>query len=226
MINAIHTNENLSINLMDAINFIHMEWQKKGNEFDLVDDLPLIEWLKKNQEVNDNDEEDEFGQVDFDFNEYVYVDGNLVRVEFLSDDDAFYCVCGKANCGILVQSFIFILPKTMDWTLNESIGVMQSLENTPGAVSKIAFNQLEELFSKNVGYQTLKCSNDVLLGSDITNTFVTTCYFLNNFVFFDSLTQMSKEKRKLIVHKWCSKHGLSSRQLAKSMDVSVNGAKK
>ncbi|KAF2898795.1 hypothetical protein ILUMI_07380 [Ignelater luminosus] len=40
------------------------------------------------------------------------------------------------------------------------------------------------------------------------------------------MPRISKEKRKLIVHKWCSEDGLSLRQLGKSMNVSVNGAKK
>ncbi|KAF2896461.1 hypothetical protein ILUMI_09715 [Ignelater luminosus] len=97
MINAIDTNENFSINLLDVINFIHMAWQncfchggfvRKENEFDSDDDLPLMEWLKKNQEANDNDEQDEFAQVGFD----VHVDDNLVRVEFSSDDTIIACV--------------------------------------------------------------------------------------------------------------------------------------
>jgi hypothetical protein len=72
IINSIDNGEeNFTENLLDAINFIHMAWEKVSTqtiancfrhggflihepEFDPDDDLPLIEWLKKNHEENDD----------------------------------------------------------------------------------------------------------------------------------------------------------------------------
>lgn len=91
--------ENFSINLLDAIHFLHLSWQKvsgqtiancfrhggflkNGDNFDSEDDLPLVEWLKKNQQEENNDS----NMQDKDFQEFVHIDDQLVTVEYLDDD--------------------------------------------------------------------------------------------------------------------------------------------
>lgn len=109
MVNSIDAdNEKFSINLLDALNLLHMAWQMvtrqtivncfrhggfvmREDEFDSDDDLPLAEWLERNQQDNT------FAQADYDFNEYVHFDDNLVKVEFLSDDAI---IAGVSNKNI------------------------------------------------------------------------------------------------------------------------------
>ncbi|XP_066259361.1 tigger transposable element-derived protein 4-like [Euwallacea similis] len=94
--------EKFIITLLDAIRFIHMAWQKvskqtirncfrhagflENENFDSDDDLPLVEWLKKNQCKNKTDIQEDFLQTNNDFHEFVHVDDNLVSVEFLDDN--------------------------------------------------------------------------------------------------------------------------------------------
>ncbi|KAK9687564.1 hypothetical protein QE152_g36165 [Popillia japonica] len=83
MVNAIDAdNEKFSINLLDALNLLHMAWQMatrqtiancfrhggfvmREDEFDSEDDLPLTGWLGGNQQDNT------FAQAAF--NEYVHL---------------------------------------------------------------------------------------------------------------------------------------------------------
>ncbi|KAK9738561.1 AMP-binding enzyme [Popillia japonica] len=58
--------------------FRHGGFIMREGEFDSDDDLPLTEWLERNQQDNT------FAQANF--NEYVHFDDNLVKVELLSDD--------------------------------------------------------------------------------------------------------------------------------------------
>lgn len=113
MVNSIDNgNEKFNVNLLDAVNFIHAAWQnvstqtiancfrhggflRRQDEYDSDDDLPLIKWLKTNQDANDDDVQDEIPE--YDFNEYVCVDDNLVNVEFLDDDAIIASVSSARN---------------------------------------------------------------------------------------------------------------------------------
>lgn len=108
MIHAIDKGEIFTINLLDAINFVHLAWQRvstetiahcfnhagfirKGEEFESDDEIPLSEWLKKHNQDTVSMEDPLESQVkeifnDFVFEEFVSVDVNTETTEFLTDD--------------------------------------------------------------------------------------------------------------------------------------------
>ncbi|CAH1963058.1 unnamed protein product [Acanthoscelides obtectus] len=97
--------EKFTINLLDAINIIHMAWQKVSKEttlncftdvgfleveahFDPDDDLPLVEWMKKIQQEDDlrDNIRPNLPYSENDFNEFVHIDDQVVTVEYLDND--------------------------------------------------------------------------------------------------------------------------------------------
>lgn len=92
--------DNRRITLLDAVNFIHMAWNnvsektirncflhagflERQDEFDCDDELPLNEWLKKVNELENSTENNVEAGVHFE--EYVHVDENVICRETLSD---------------------------------------------------------------------------------------------------------------------------------------------
>lgn len=113
MLDVIDKNEKLSIDLLDAVNFIHRAWQKvsqetiancfkhggfvrKETEYEPDDEIPLNQWLEKHQDSDHEYDSDEHvqnlveEQVEtkfdgFNFNEYVSIDNDIVTREMLTD---------------------------------------------------------------------------------------------------------------------------------------------
>lgn len=117
MLDAIDKNKTFSVDLLDAIHFIHMAWEKvsretiancfkhggflrKEGEYDSDDDLPLNQWLQKHAQEPKYDHDYELDNnmhdlveeqakrkiCDFDFNDYVAIDKDVVAREALTDE--------------------------------------------------------------------------------------------------------------------------------------------
>ncbi|XP_063918645.1 tigger transposable element-derived protein 4-like [Zophobas morio] len=112
MIEAMDNGKTFSVSILDAVNFIHMAWQKvskdtiancfkhggfseKSAEFDADDELPLTEWLKKHEDdpgliFTDVDNaieiavQEKIGE--FNFEEYVEIDNDITVTERLTDE--------------------------------------------------------------------------------------------------------------------------------------------
>ena len=107
MIASIDSGKNkFCVTILDAINFVHMAWQRvsqetiancfrhggfnSNTEFDIDDELPLTEWMKKygnERETNVFDCEAIPETLDLDFEGYVRVDENLISREVLNDEE-------------------------------------------------------------------------------------------------------------------------------------------
>lgn len=110
MVETIDSGKEFSVSILDAVNFIHLAWQnvtgetiarcfkhagffEKEIEFDSDDELPVSEWLKIHREDPDATDiqttiEVEMRKIwqDFDFEEYVAIDDDIVSAESLTDD--------------------------------------------------------------------------------------------------------------------------------------------
>lgn len=116
MINSIDKKEeNFTVNLLDAINLIHMAWQKvtqktilncfrhggfirSVDNFDLEDNIPLVDWLRLNHDEDIGSQNALTTAIDSDaFEEYVHFDDNLITVELLDDDAIVASVSGSED---------------------------------------------------------------------------------------------------------------------------------
>lgn len=120
MLEAIDNGKTFSVSLLDAVNFIHMAWQKvnretivncfkhagfsdKNDEFDSDDELPISQWLEKHEDdpevISDKMEanvlETAAMREKFNFEEYVKIDDDLVTTETLTDEQIITTVASE-----------------------------------------------------------------------------------------------------------------------------------
>lgn len=215
MLEEVDSGKEFSVSILDAINFIHLAWQKvtretiancfkhagffeKEGEFDSDDELSVSDWLKKHRENPDTTDiltaitvEMRSNLEDFDFEQYVTVDDNIISTESLTEEQIIQSVTGgRYPFKNVILTFLQLRNKIKHFFLVTNMAISdEENENEFDEHVMVSVPSIKEMTQKMTDTRIFLQSREV--PEKVWNSFCNVESYINNISFATIQTKIS-----------------------------------